>query len=375
MANQPAQSEISPASIAAMRLSMVPGVGPKVFQGLIDRFGSPENVLFASMGDLLDVPGVGKKLADEIRRADQIDVEAEIERCTKHNIKIISCTDPLYPPRLKEIDDRPVLLYCRGQIQPADSIAIAIVGTRHATVYGKQQARRLAHGLALAGFTIVSGLARGIDAAAHEGALEANGRTVGILGSGLLNIYPSEHAELAMDVSRNGYLLSEYPTQSAPRSGSFPRRNRIITGISLGVIVIEAAERSGALISAGHAIEQGREVFAVPGRIDNRMSRGCHKLIRDGAKLVESIDDVIEELGPLASPLQLNDEQVIHHPAELKLNDQERQVLNAIQTEPTPIDSVVAATEIPVHRVLSTISVLEMRQLVRKISGSTVVRR
>ncbi len=360
--------------IAALKLSMVSGIGPKNYLGLIDRFGTPSAVLHASKSDLHDVPGIGKKLCDAIRQAHEIDVGPEIERCHKHQIRLLGRDHLQYPQRLREIEDSPVLIYSRGDLTPPDSMAIAIVGTRHATQYGIRQAHRFAYSLTMAGFTIVSGLARGIDAAAHRGALEAKGRTIAVLGSGLLNMYPQEHAELSLDISKNGALLSELPTLSAPRSGSFPRRNRIITGMSLGVIVVEAGERSGALISARHGMEQGREVFAVPGQIDNRMSRGCHRLIRDGAKLVESIDDVIEELGPLAVPLTLSAEQTVHHPAELKLNDQESKVLNAIATEPTSIDHIVESTNLPIHRVLSTISVLEMRRLVRKISGSNVVR-
>ena len=374
MSTQSTKTELTADTIAAMQLSMVPGVGPRCFQNLIDRFGSPEEAVCGGTSDLMDIPGIGQKLAAQIRQASSIDVGEEVERCQKHNIRLLPRHDSHYPTRLTEIDDCPVLLYSRGNLIPADSMAIAIVGTRHATSYGKEQARRLAHGLAMAGFTIVSGLARGIDAAAHQGALEANGRTIGVLGSGLLNIYPTEHAELAMDISRSGCVLTESPTKASPKPGSFPRRNRIVTGMSLGVIVVEAGERSGALISAGLAMEQGREVFAVPGRIDNRMSRGCHKLIRDGAKLIESIDDVIEELGPLATPLQIDKETVVHHPAELKLTEQESKILNSIQSESTSIEDVVVATGLPVHRVLSTISVLEMRRLIRKTSGSSVAR-
>jgi len=253
-------------------------------------------------------------------------------------------------------------------------LAIAIVGTRHASVYGRQQARRLAHELASMGLTVVSGLARGIDAAAHEGCLAAGGRTIAVLGSGLLNLYPPEHAELAERVAAQGVLASESPTLQSPKSGIFPQRNRLISGLSLGVIVVEAAVQSGALITARHAMEQGREVFAVPGRIDNRMARGCHQLIRDGAKLVESVDDILCELGPLATTSQPAADRQVRHPAELVLNDQEQAVLQAIDLEPTAIDDIVAKTQLPVQRVLATISALEIRRLVRHISGAQVIR-
>ena len=187
-------------------------------------------------------------------------------------------SNPSYPRLLNEIDDPPGILFSLGDIQSSDALAMAIVGTRHATHYGLRQAERLATGLARSGLTIVSGLARGIDAAAHRGALSAGGRTLAVLGSGILNLYPPEHAELAGQIARQGALISEAPPRRAPFSGAFPQRNRLISGLSLGVIVVEAAERSGALISARHGMEQNREVFAIPGRIDSRASAGCHAL-------------------------------------------------------------------------------------------------
>jgi DNA processing protein len=198
-----------------------------------------------------------------------------------------------------------------------------------------------------------------------------------VLGSGVLNVYPPEHESLAGDVVSHGALISENPPRSPPLSGAFPQRNRIITGLSLGVIVVEASERSGALISARHAMEQGREVFAVPGRVDSRMSKGCHRLLRDGAKLVETIDDVLEELGPLASPTPVASDEAsppIRHPGELQLNEPEKAVLAAIDDEPIDIDSVIAASGLPVPNVLSTLSVLEMKRLVRRLGGNRVMR-
>jgi DNA processing protein len=361
---------------AAVRLALIAGVGPKTHRLLLERFGSPAAVLNAAPSQLRDVPGVGPRLAAKIVAApEEIDAEREIQLCRERGVAIVCDGDPQYPRLLREIHNPPTLLFVHGQIRPEDALAVAIVGTRHASTYGRQQAERLAGGLARAGLTIVSGLARGIDAAAHRGALQAGGRTVALLGSGVLNIYPPEHVELADQVRAQGAVISEQPPNSEPLSGSFPQRNRLISGMSLGVVVVEAAERSGALISARLAMEQGREVFAVPGRIDSRTSRGCHRLIRDGARLVESVDDVLDELGPLVEAAPRPDGQVVHHPAELQLNDQELQVLNAIESEPTSIDQVVTASGLPVHRVLSTISVLEMRSLVRRVSGNYVSRR
>jgi len=269
------------------------------------------------------------------------------------------------------------VLFVRGELLASDGIAVAIVGTRHATQYGLAQAERLAAGLARCGYAIVSGLARGIDAAAHRGALKAGGRTIAVLGSGVLNVYPPEHESLANEIAARGAVVGENPPRSPPMSGAFPQRNRIITGLSLGLIVVEASERSGALISARHAMEQGREVFAVPGRVDSRISRGCHRLIRDGAKLVETVDDVLEELGPLASPTPIAEGEAapaIRHPGELQLNEPEKAVLAVIDDEPITIDSIIVASGLPVQNVLSTLSVLEMRRLVRRLGGNRMMR-
>jgi DNA processing protein len=301
-------------------------------------------------------------------------VAAELEFCQQHDIDLLTYEAPQYPRALREIADPPSILYVQGEIKPHDNLAIAIVGTRHATTYGKRQAERLAGSLARAGMTIVSGLARGIDATAHRGALEAGGRTIAILGSGLMNLYPPEHKELAHEISLQGAMVSELPPKQSTSPGAFPRRNRIITGLCVGVIVVQAARSSGALISARHAMEQNREVFAVPGPVDSRVSHGCHQLLRDGAKLVETADDVLEELGPLIESVPTKDGRTVHRPAELQLNDQEQKVLDCIDNEATNIDLVVNRSGLPVSRVLSTISVLEARRLIRRLSGTTVIR-
>ena len=360
---------------AAMRLHLVPGIGPVTHGELVRVFGSPEGVLNASPADIRNVPGVGPKLVLQLSLAkESTGVQSQLELCRQNDIQIITRSDSNYPKPLAEIYDPPNLLFCRGKLLDIDQVAIAIVGTRHASNYGRAIATRLATGLAMAGFTIVSGLARGIDAAAHRAALAAGGRTVAVLGGGLLKMYPPEHAQLAKEIEKSGAVLSESLPMQPPKSGSFPRRNRIVTGLCLGVIVVEAGERSGALISARMAMEQGREVFAVPGRVDSRMSRGCHRLISDGAKLVESIDDVLEELGPLANPARIDPETSIRHPAEMKLSDQETNVLRAIGTEKTEFDAVVVVTGLPPARVLATISVLEVRRLVRRVTGTSFVR-
>jgi DNA processing protein len=361
--------------VDAVRLALVSGVGPRHRQDLLTHFGSAAAVLAASTSELQFVSGIGPKIAARISAArDEIDAEAELDLAAEHDIDVVTEADDDYPRLLRQIHDPPGVLFRHGKPAPQDELAIAIVGTRHATRYGLAQAERLASGLARVGFTIASGLARGIDAAAHRGALAAGGRTIAVLGSGLLNIYPPEHQSLAREVATSGFLLSEAPPRMIPLSGAFPQRNRIISGLTVGTIVVEAANRSGALITARHAYEQGREVFAVPGPIDSRLSHGCHALIKDGAKLVESIDDVLAELGPLAENIARDDGSVVTQPAELLLNEIEQQVLQAIDGLPMSIDAVADACQLPIHRVLSTVSVLEMRRLVRRVSGTQVVR-
>lgn len=361
--------------IESLRLAMVSGVGPLMRRALLARFGSAEAVFRARPDELRAVPGVGPKLLGRIVAAPhELDPEGEIALCRKHHVDILTETDPGYPRALAEIHDPPGVLFVRGSLAPQDALAVAIVGTRHASRYGLEQAERLAGSLARAGLTIVSGLARGVDAAAHRGALAAGGRTIAVLGSGVLNIYPPEHGELAKAIIAQGAVLGELPPRRPPIGGAFPQRNRIISGLSLGAIIVEAADRSGALITARLASEQGREVFAVPGPVGLPGSRGCHRLIRDGAKLVESADDVLEELGPLVEAASRDDGRVVHHPAELLLSEPEQTVLAAIDGRPTAIDHVIDATGMAAPCVLATLSVLEMRRLVRRLSGSTVVR-
>ena len=368
---------------SSLRLQLVQGIGPRVYAELIQRLGSAENVLSASPQLLREVPGVGAKLMQAIVNADtQTDVASVLKVCEENQIKILQRYSASYPKMLAEIYDPPSVLFHQGTIEPVDQLAIAIVGTRHSSNYGDTIASRLAHGLSMAGLTIVSGLARGIDAQAHRAALAAGGRTLAVLGGGLLKMYPPEHKKLAREIAANGAVISEALPEQSPQSGCFPRRNRIVTGLSLGVIVVEAGDRSGAAISARLAMEQGREVFAVPGRIDSRNSRGCHQLIRDGATLVRSVDDVLEQLGPLVSPVSIADkdrgsnqpDRVVKHPAELKLSDQETKILQSIGTEVTNFDDIMHETGLPASRVLSTISVLEVRRLIRRLSSSTFVR-
>jgi DNA processing protein len=357
-------------------LSMIPGVGPHTHRALIERFGSASAILDARESALKQVDGVGPKLAERIARGRQDhNAEGEIALCHQRGAELIARNDPRYPSRLGEIHDPPALLYLRGTLEPRDALAVALVGSRHATPYGLRTAERLAHSLARVGLTVVSGLARGIDAAAHRGALKAGGRTIAVLANGLENIYPPEHDRLASEVAAAGALLSEMSMRQKPLAGLFPQRNRVISGLSLGVVVVEATPRSGSLSTANHAMEQGREVFAVPGPVDSLASRGCHRLIRDGAKLVETIDDILEELGPLASDIPISpDEAPSRIAAQLDLNDQEQTILAEIDDMPMPVDVLVARTRLTASQVLATLSILEMRRLIRRVPGNQFVR-
>lgn len=358
-----------------LHLALTNGVGSTLLRRLLDHFGSAAAVLTASPVELSEVPGVGLVLSRNLRSLEaRAFADQTYEICRENGIQTLLPDSDDFPRLLNEIPDPPNLLFVRGQLKTTDSLSVAIVGTRTASQYGRAQAARFSRGLAQAGLTIVSGLARGIDGAAHQAAVEASGRTIAVLSSGVLDIFPPQHAELANQIAEHGALISEMPPGSKPMRGMFPRRNRLISGLCLATIVIEAAERSGALITARTAGEQGRDVFAMPGLVSSPNARGCHRLIRDGAILIQDPEDVLEALGPLVDQVQVSQEQTVRHPGELTLNEQETAVLQAIATEPTSIDTVIVSSGLPVPRVLSTLSVLEMRRLVRRVSGTVVQR-
>jgi DNA processing protein len=367
---------LDPETHARLALSLVPGVGPRLAQRLLDEFGSAQAVWRQSRDRLRAVPGVGATLATTLVAAGAADdAEREWIDCQARQVGVLADCSPRYPRLLREIEDPPLVLYVRGEMLPSDALSIALVGTRHASPYGLRQAASLTASLCRAGLTIVSGMARGIDAAAHRAALDVGGRTLAVLAGGLAEVYPPEHGQLAQAIAQAGAVLSEVSLQTKPRRGSFPRRNRLISGLTLGVIVIEATQRSGALITARHAMEQGRDVFALPGPVDARTSRGCHQLLRDGAKLVENADDVLEELGPFVAPLPTAADMPIRHAAELRLNSLEQRVLQAVDDCSTSVDQLVIRCGLPVQRILATLSVLETRRLITRISGDRVQRR
>ena len=280
-----------------LALALVPGLGPKLTAALLARFGSPAAARRATAAELLEIPHIGEKLAGALSAALRtVDIGPELDLLARYDVRPVPLGFPGYPPPVASVVAPPPLLYFRGAWADADTNAIGIVGSRACTTYGRKMAEQLARDLVRAGFTIISGLARGIDGFAHRAALDAGGRTIAVLAGGLSRIYPPEHADLADAVAKQGAVVTETPMTVAPQPGMFPARNRIISGLSRAIIVVEANAKSGALITATHAGEQGREVFAVPGAADSPASAGCLELIRKGARLVRNADDVIEDL-------------------------------------------------------------------------------
>ncbi|MEN1679099.1 MAG: DNA-processing protein DprA [Planctomycetota bacterium] len=363
-----------PDVLAEVRLGMVSGIGPRLRGLLVAEFGDAAAVFRAEPHSLARVSGIGPKLVAKLQAAEDLDAAGQLSLAERIGAQVVLIGSETYPRALREIPDPPAVLFAKGEIKPEDARSVAIVGSRHPTKYGRSVAQRLATDLAHAGVTVVSGLARGVDAVAHRAALEAGGRTLAVLAGGHARLYPPEHAGLADDVAASGCVLTESPPGMPPLAGSFPQRNRIISGLSLGSVVVEASDRSGALITSKHAAEQGREVFAVPGPIDSRLSRGCHALIQDGAKLVQDVEDILEELPPGAASPAGRPDLNAPRPTPPNLNEVERRVYEAIGEGPTAVDAVVEISGIPVHRVLSTISVLEVRRVVRRISGTLVAR-
>ena len=360
---------------ALLRLNMTKGIGTRTYNTLLERFGSSDAILDASRSELEAVPGIGPKLANAIlEESRNIDIAAEINLAKEKNVQIIPYTSDQYPKNLKTIYDPPLILYVKGNILETDILAMAIVGARRCTYYGLSQAERFSKLLAQTGFCIVSGMARGIDAAAHRGAISSKGRTIAVLGCGLGVIYPRENIELAEQIAQHGAIVSELPMNTPPDFRNFPPRNRIISGLSLGVLVVESTLNSGSLITARWALEQGKEVFAIPGNIDNIYSRGTHKLIKEGAKLVEDIADIIQELGPVAETLNTCSEAATNDPRSLLLNSQEKKIYSLLSSSPKDIDEIIRITKLPTSVVSSTLMILEIKKLVKQLSGKRFVK-
>ncbi len=372
----------SPAPVLELNLAMddnelkywiaftqIPHIGPVRFKLMERHFGSLEEAWRAGIPEL-KLAGLDARAARSVAEGRQtIDPDAEISRLADHHARAIAWRDADYPPRLKEIADSPPVLYCLGEILAEDERSVAVVGTRRATAYGRQVAHRLSFDMAKAGVTIVSGLASGIDAVAHWAALEAGNRTVAVLGSGVDVMYPREHTNLAAQIAENGALISEHPLGTRPKAEHFPRRNRILSGITLGTLVVEAGEHSGALITARHALDQNREVFAVPGSVLSPSSRGTNRLIqRSEAKLVSDYKDILEELNLSWVGKQIEMEALF--PA----NDNESQVLHYVGHEPIHIDEIIRSSGLEISIVSSVLAMMELRGMVRQVGGMNYVR-
>jgi len=359
-------------------LNMVEGLGSIRTQKLLAHFGSLANVFKAGKDELKEVEDIGPKIALKILESiKEIDLSRELKLIEMHGAKVITFLDKGYPENLKNIYDPPVVLYVKGEILRQDDKAIAIVGSRRGSFYGLETAERFGFELASRGVTVVSGLAKGVDSSAHKGALKAGGRTLAVLGSGLLNIYPEEHAVLADKISKMGAVISEFPMQTIPDRANFPKRNRIISGLSSGVVVVEAAERSGALITADCALQEGREVFAVPGKVDSVTSRGTNRLIKQGAKLVENVEDIIEDLNLsyTGSRLPYPLDNLCDCPeGGSGLDKEESLVYNLLSSGPRHIDELSEETNLGVAKISRILINLEIRKIARQLPGKNFVR-
>jgi DNA processing protein len=345
----------------------VSGIGAARLRALLDYFGDLETAWNASAHDLRQAALDRRSLDNLLEARDKLDLEAEVERLDRAGVRVLTWDDPDYPPNLRQVYNAPPVLYVRGCLDSRDEWAVAVVGTRRASVYGKEAARMVGTGLAQAGVTVISGLARGIDTVAHRTSLDAGGRTVAVLGCGVDVIYPSQNARMAAEIVERGALVSEYALGTRPDARNFPPRNRIISGLALGTVVVEADLGSGALITAGFAAEQGREVFAVPGNIFARGSRGTNDLIQQGAKMVCGVADILEELNLTMVSEQAQVRAVIPE------NETEAVLLKHLSAEPVHVDALGRAVKLPIAQVSSTLALMELKGMVRQVGGMSYV--
>ncbi len=351
-----------------LALSLIPGLGSILIKRLLERFKTAEAVFRAPMKELLKIEGLGEKVASEVLKGPfEKAVSKELSLLEEVQGRIVTLKDDDYPNRLKDIYDPPALLYVRGELRKEDELAIAIVGSRKTSPYGRWITEKIGQDLAHHRVTVVSGMARGIDSLAHKGALQGGGRTIAVLGCGVDVIYPSESRNLFYQIIEQGAILSEYPMGSPPEGGHFPRRNRIISGLSIGVVIVEASAKSGSLITAGYALEQGREVFAIPGNVGAETSRGTNQLIKEGAKLVESSEDILEEILP-----QWRGEGERGQEADRPVPDltSEEKVLYQLLTEtPLHIDAIIQESQLDPGKVSSFLLNLELKGLISQWPG------
>jgi DNA processing protein len=347
--------------------NLVRGIGPARLRALLDAFGDVEQAWHAP-ADALRRTGLDRRsLQNLLETRARVDLDREAQKVAAAGAQVLTWEDPDYPQLLREIAAPPPVLYVRGHLEPEDAWAVAAIGTRRASVYGREVTHRLATALARSGITIVSGLARGIDGAAHQAALEVGGRTIAVLGCGADRVYPPEHRELAHKIATQGALISEYPLGTAPEAGNFPPRNRIISGLSLGTLITEAGRGSGALITADYAAEQGRDVFAVPGSILAAGSAGTNRLIQDGAKMVLEPADILRELNLTMVAEQTQAREV------LPATEAEAALLAHLGAEPTHVDDLGRAVGLPIAQITSALALMELKGMVRQVGGMKYV--
>lgn len=358
---------------ALVSLNMILDIGSIRLKKLLEIFHTPENILRASFKELMFVSGIGEKIAAKIYALKKEDLDQELVLAKKYGLRIITQDDLEYPENLKNIPDPPLVLYVKGKLKKEDNFSLAIVGSRRASFYGLSAAEKFAFELSQSGFTIVSGMARGIDTSSHQGALKATGRTIAVIGSGFNHIYPEENLELAEEIAQNGAVISEFPLNTEPLKQNFPRRNRVISGLSLGVLIVEAARNSGALITADFALEQGREVFALPGKIDSQTSFGTNELIKQGAKLVSCVEDILEEFSLTIAKKSGNQKK---KPVQLKANldIQEAQLYDLISSQAIHFDELVEKTNLDISKISDILLRLQMKKVVKQLPGKQFVR-
>jgi DNA processing protein len=361
---------------ALVALNLIEHVGPVRVRQLLEHFGDAPAILRASRSQLLQARGIGEETADSISSWEKsIDLTAELKRIEEFNCRIVTQEDPEYPELLRQIYDPPIVLYVKGQLSLKDKNSVAMVGSRMTTHYGIEVARKLAYQLAYLGVTVISGGARGIDSAAHQGALSGKGRTIAVLGTGINIVTPPENVDLFQRITEHGALVTQFPFNRPPDKQSFPIRNRIVAGMTLGTVVVEANLTSGALITANFAVEYGRQVFAVPGRIDSPRSKGCHDLIKKGAKLCEGVEDILSEfeyLFPASNkPPSAGETGVL--PA-LELSPNEQKVYDTLSNEEISIDDVIRNSGLPASAVSVALLSLEMKRIIRQLPGKLFVK-
>ena len=344
-------------------LSGVEGIGPKTFRTLLSRFGSAAATWNAPQDELERAGISSRALRNLLAARGKVEPKAVADKVEALGASILTLEDEAYPALLRNLDDAPPVLYVKGSLLPDDEWAVAVIGTRKPTPNGLAMARNLAGTLARNGVTIVSGLAQGIDTAAHRAAIEVGGRTIAVMGTGIDVIYPPQNRKLAAEITGNGALITSFPPGTPPEARNFPARNRLISGMALGVLVVEAPERSGALITVDHALEQGREVFAVPGSPLTPASRGCNRLIQSGAHLVMGAEDVLEALNLTMAPLHMEADAVVPE------SEAEKTLLEVISDEPMHVDQICRKTGIPIYEVNSTLAQMELKGLVRNVGG------